>query len=75
MNDEKLGPGYVAEDTFRLDPLRDMTPAERSLVNITKQRAGDLKDVIMSGPASRERSLALTKLEEAVFWATKGITA
>lgn len=75
MQHDVLGPIYFETDTFRLDPLREMTDAEKSLVSITKQRASELRDAILSGPASRERSAALTKLEEAVFWAIKGVTA
>ena len=39
-----------------------------------RSRAGDLAELLEGlCPESRERSLALTKLEEAVFWANASI--
>lgn len=51
-------------------PLKGQAPRYEILRNC----AGQLADIICkTTPASREQSLALTKLEEAVFWANAGI--
>lgn len=70
-----LGPVYEERDTFRLNPLRSLAERETIQIKLLKQKAGDLMDIILSQPASRDRSTAITNLEQAVMWATKGITA
>lgn len=53
----------------------------RALTNMEKQTVKDIKTyaealevIIERVPSPRERALALTKLEEAVMWAVKGVT-
>lgn len=40
-----------------------------------KNQASMLYDLIAQLPKSRQQALALTKLEEAIMWAVKGLTA
>lgn len=54
---------------------RDLTDAEEELIQMIKSRAQDLEEFIEQMDHSREKSLALTNLEQAVMWATQGITA
>lgn len=62
-------------DTFR-----------RAYVKLTEEQVGSMDNLKMIAdtlecalinnfPPGRERALALTKLEECVMWATKGLTA
>lgn len=51
-------------------------PDEDGIARIAAMRAHALgwsKDIIDKVPAGREQSLALTKIEEALFWANAGI--
>lgn len=76
MDIASFGPVYAAEDTFRIGPpLRGLTVRENTAISLVQQGACTLRDVIMTTPATRERSKALTELEDAVMWAIKGITA
>lgn len=60
-----VGPGGEAS------PVRsDQT--ERSVL-ICSEAAGFARKILKSCPDSRERSLALTKIEEAVMWANAAI--
>jgi sulfur carrier protein ThiS len=54
---------------------RALTVSEAELVEEIKTQAEHLAVAIDQAPVSRERSLAMTKLEEAVMWAVKGVTA
>ena len=45
------------------------------MVRIKDAGAAFLREIDRSIPAGREASLAKTKLEEAVMWAVKGLTA
>lgn len=67
----KLG---VASDPFRKE-YRPLTNEEQSLVKLIKGFAADLHDLLTETGNSRELSIAKTKLEEAVFWATKHVIA
>jgi len=50
------------------------TPAQVEIYKLLRDRAKDYAYLIkVHVPASREQSLALTHLEEAVFWANAGI--
>ena len=50
------------------------TPQNPEKLTVVRATARSLAHVILDNvPDSRERSLALTKLEEAVFWANAGI--
>ena len=42
-------------------------------INNVRQRCKALHATLLQLPASRERSLAITKLEEVSMWANKGI--
>ena len=60
--------------TFRKQ-YRSLSDIESRFVDDIKTRAEALESmIIMSQEHSRERALALTKLEEAVMWAVKGVT-
>lgn len=60
------------------DPMRqeyrELSQDEKDLLKAVKSEAEDLHNKIASIGASRELSLALTNLEQAVMWATKHIT-
>ena len=63
--------------TQRYNPdYRTLTKSEYELLTTIKAQASELSEVILgSVPAGhRERYIALTKLDECVMWATKGIT-
>ena len=60
-------------NTFR-STYRKLTDDEQRLVDEIKTQAEKLEAVIEDTQPSRHRSLAMTKLEEAVMWAVKGIT-
>ena len=53
---------------------RVLTDDEKSAMLAVKDAGQALIDAIESLEPSRERSLAVTKAEEAVMWAVKGIT-
>jgi len=60
-------------NTFRT-VYRELSDDEKELVEGIKTCAEDLERFIDAMPAGRKRSLAITKLEESVMWAIKGIT-
>lgn len=71
----KENPAYPAEDVMRSGkPLRSLSPDEIANMNAVKAGGREFFDIVASMPASREISLAKTKIEEAVMWAVKGIT-
>lgn len=54
---------------------RALTEAEQARIEAIKTTAEELLALIMHGDTvSREQSLAKTKLEECVMWATKALT-
>lgn len=53
---------------------RELTPIEKAIVEDIKTQAESLEESISNVPDGREKSIALTKLEEAVMWAVKGVT-
>lgn len=53
---------------------RELDAGEAHQVAAIKEAAELLDDVIEQMPEGREKSLAMTKLEESVMWAVKGIT-
>lgn len=60
-------------DVFRKQ-YRALTEAEKFALEDLKCEAEVLYQKIKAVGTSRETSLALTKLEESVMWATKAIT-
>ena len=53
---------------------RELTEAEKAQVAAVKHAASDFFAVLSTAIDSREKSLSITKLEECVMWAVKGIT-
>ena len=53
---------------------RHLTTEERHQVNVIKQLAEDLHDVIDMLPPSRAREIAQVKLEETVMWSLKAVS-
>lgn len=58
-----------------MHPFEYQTPTPEGAQQITTVREGckALHDILLALPSSRERSLAITKLEEVSMWANKGI--
>lgn len=58
------------------NPLVHIQPSTEQLemMEAVRDRAVDLWDILEKLPASREGSLALTNLENAVMWANKAIS-
>lgn len=54
---------------------RELTEGEREVMETIKVKGQQLYNLIDSIGQSRELSLAKTKLEESVMWATKHITS
>lgn len=53
----------------------EVTDEQREKINRVREAFSDLFDLVEQNCiASRETSLAITKLEEAQFWAIKGIS-
>jgi hypothetical protein len=59
-------------DPFRLEH-RTLSDEEQDAVALIKRKAGELLDVMQATGEGRELALAVTKLEECVMWAVKGI--
>jgi hypothetical protein len=54
---------------------RELSLEEKDFIDFIKSTAEVLHEEIVSYvPEGRERSIAKTKLEEAIMWAVKGIT-
>lgn len=60
-------------DVFR-KAYKKLTPAQEERMERIKEKADSLLDELYP-PGSRESALAITKLEEVVFWAIKEVTA
>ncbi len=67
------GPDQAQPDTMR-ENYRQLTDTERLYVTDIKTLGANFYDVCNVIGASRELSLAKTKIEEAVMWAVKHIT-
>lgn len=53
----------------------EVTPEQQERIDLIRSSFSNMYDVIdINCKSSREISLALTKLEEAQFWAIKGIS-
>lgn len=61
--------------TVKKHPFEYQKPTDEQVAQITAVREAmkAVYDNLMSLPESRERSIAITKLEEASMWANKGI--
>jgi len=62
-------------DIFRIAPFTPLSEEKAAAVYTTKKLAQELLAHLDTCENSREKSLAITKLEECVMWAVKGITA
>ena len=60
-------------DLMRVE-YRELTDAERDQIKVIKGMGSRFCGYLSGLPASREMSLARTKIEEAVMWAVKGVT-
>lgn len=60
-------------DTFRKQ-YRPLSDGEKATMDLIKTHAEGLLEVLNRLPRSREQSLAVTNLEQAVMWAVKGLT-
>ena len=64
-------PNIQIENNFTYHPPKDGDPAKYSII---RERAKELAYLIDGYcPAGREKSLAMTKIEESVFWANAAI--
>lgn len=54
---------------------RNLTAEEKSLHDTIKATASHLEALYNNVPDGREKSLAMTKLEESIMWIVKGLTA
>jgi len=71
----------TTEDEALVEAEGAIRPTYKELSDDQKTKVAQLKEagvafhqLISSCPASRESSLAKTKLEESVMWAVKGVT-
>ena len=71
----KRNRAYDPSDITRIKPVRQLTEAEVANMNTIKSAGREFFDLVASMGNSREISLAKTKIEEAVMWAVKHITA
>ena len=73
--DERQAPEGVELKVSRFRPrYRQLTEQEKSLHDDIKRTAELMEVLFMRTPNTRERSIAFTKLEEAVMWSVKGLT-
>lgn len=54
---------------------RVLTEAEKRDMTAIKDKGAEFLDLLSTIKPCRETSLAITKIEEAVMWAVKGLTA
>ncbi len=64
----------VESNTMR-HQYRTLSEPEKTLVSAVKGAGDAFLEALKSCPQGRETALARTKIEEAVFWAVKGVTA
>jgi hypothetical protein len=60
-------------DLFR-SQYKELTADQKQLITEIKEKATDIAGDFMEAPEGRCRSIALTKLEEAIMWIVKGIS-
>ena len=62
--------------TSRFRPrYRALQGGEKALHDAIKAKAATLEELFEMTPPGREQAIAMTKLEEAVMWVIKGLTA
>jgi hypothetical protein len=68
-----MGVGIKAIPT--INPFEYVKPTDKSVEQITtvREKCKELHALLLTLSFSRERSLAITKLEEVSMWANKGI--
>jgi hypothetical protein len=64
----------VVNNTMR-HAYRVLNDAEKANMTAIKDKGLEFAEMVSALGKGRETSLALTKIEEAVMWAVKGITA
>jgi hypothetical protein len=65
---------YDPKDVLRKKPLRNLSEAEKLDVEKIKESGSAFYDVVEKRQPSREKDIALMKIEEAVMWAVKSAT-
>ena len=75
MDHSEHGRVYDPDDNFRIAPARQLIHEEEIAIDRVKKAAVVLRDTICDCvPHNRDRSLAITHLEDAVTRAIRGIT-
>lgn len=60
-------------DRFRKE-YKELSSDTTNHINSIKEKASELESLILKTGETRENSLALTKLEESIFWAVKHLS-
>lgn len=57
------------------NPFEYVSPTDKSVedIKLVREKCKELNDLLLTLTPSRERSVAITKLEEVSMWANKGI--
>ena len=75
LADARLALDETAKPSRFRPRYRKLTPEELALHDLVKAKAAELETLIEQAPGGREKSLALTYLEEAIMRAVRAITA
>jgi len=67
------GDGHAANNVMRHE-YRELSDPQKDLIVLIKDRGLEFYSLLENMGQSREISIAKTKIEEAVMWATKHIT-
>lgn len=67
-------PIYDPNDVTRQSPKRPLDAEEVFQIASIKEVGQELIDLLNTLPMSREIAVAITKVEESVMWAVKGVT-
>ena len=67
-------PIYAEDDVVRKTPLRELTAEEQFQIASFKDIGQEFIDLLNTLKINREIAVAITKVEEAVMWAVKGVT-
>lgn len=68
-------PMYAKEDVARKTPLRQLSAEEQAQIASQRDIAQEWLDLLETVPLNREIAIARTKIEEALMWVVKGLTA